>query len=600
MNPFNVLAVKGLGKEQKLSGRPNIFVLYFQNFVEQNPHWEINWIKDREKAFERCGKLKLNDESNLLSLPEPADKHKKHSKNKYDFYLDSSKEKKKKKKSKKRKKKSSSGSSSSSSSSDSSSEEDDNKSKSIRVAMRNKMRMQAQLILKEEMEGKLEALTKLVEEDRRQKEKQKEVEERQDRQRQDDTSKTEDNIINQWMTVSNSNNDKKLLEGLKGRLKQRQEQEREKAEQAAIEQRRQERLREERKLKEIREREQREREARFKEEREREERERMKEKERHMRRKERSPSSSPDRKRHTRSRSRSSDRSSKRSQERNYRKNTDKLQSPIPSYKTRTEEEKNVYEKQFEKQAAESAKKKTHQSSSKKLPFIGRMPLLKKRKERDELGEKLLKGKGSPKKEDYEVRLTKFEPLSSVAAFIPPPGVVHLPLIMPPPTYTPMKAEPPPPPKIIPEPPKISEDKEEEEQEAPPPPNITRNEPPENYEEEVQAPPPAPDVGTKSKGNHLHPDFQDALNIIYPADHMQDPNMMMQYQYSMGYGMMYPGMQMYDYTVQDQIMSNETNNVPPAMPTEDIPEAPPPPPVSNDDDLAMLGIDAGDMAAQTI
>lgn len=563
----------------------------FQNFIEQNPHWEINWIKDREKAIERCGKVKQHSGSKLpTDVPLLSEKLVNHphpsTKTKYDFHLESSlsKDKKKKKKTKKRKKRSSSASSSSSSSTDSSSEED-NKSKSIRVAMRNKMRMQAQMILKEEMEGKLEALSKLVEDDRRQKEKEK-LKETEDRQKLSETSKVEDNIINQWMTVTNTNSDKQLLEGLKGRLKQRQELEKERAEQAAAEQRKQERLREERKLKEIRERELREKEERDREERERREKERF-------RRREHSSSTSPEKRRHSRSRSRSSERYSFK---RNYRRN-DRRQSPIP-YKPKGDDEKNIYESHFEKQAAESAKKKA--ALNKKLPFIGRMPLLKKKRAETDQTDKNQKGK-KPKNDDYEVRLTKFEPLGSVAAFIPPPGVVHLPRIVAPPIQpnqtNKMSAEnPPPPPKFIPEPPKISEDNEESE-EAPPPPNITQ---PEADENEMQAPPPAPEIDTKQKGN-LPRDFQDALNIIYPSnqppDIAQDPNLMMQYQYY-GYPA-YPEMQMhYDYTVQDQMMSNDGNNAPLVMPLQ-IPEAPPPPTVQ-DDDLAMLGIDAGDMAAQTI
>lgn len=589
--------------------------------MEQNPHWEINWIKDREKAFERCGKLKLNsDEEGIPPAPEPPtinDKMKrKKRKDKHDSpFLDSSKEKKRKKKAKKRKKVESSGSSSSSSSSDSSSEDESDKSKSIRVAMRNKMRMQAQIILKEEMEGKLEALGRMVEEDRQ---RQKEIEETQHE------SNVEDNIINQWMTVNNSSSsDKHILEGLKGRLKQRQEADKEKAEQAAAEHRKREREREERELKEIREREQREMEERMREqqerdERDREERERIKERERNRRRHQ-SDSNSPDRYKR-RSRSRSVERrNTGRAQERQYKRNEKRSERHSPDIdkyrpkRTNYDEERNAYESHFEKQAAESAKsskeKKSTSGSSRKLPFIGRMPLFKKKGEDEK----------EIKKEDYDIRQSKFEPGSSARAFIPAPGVVHITKLATPPDPLQMiriNAEnPPPPPQIIPEPPQISASEEM----APPPPIITpgadmivqMDEHEMEMVDDARAPPLPPGVPVneakplaKPAGNHLPRDFQDALNIIFPGDqrpeHMamaQDPNLMMQYQYGMGYGMMYPGMQMYDYTAQDTLTNvEETTDVPQVEEKSDVE---PPPPASNDDDLAMLGIDAEDMAAQT-
>lgn len=470
--------------------------------------------------------------------------------------------------------------------------------------------MQAQMILKEEMEGKLEALGRLVEEDRRQKDRQKEVEER----KHQEEDNVEDNIINQWMTVnSSSNNDKHIFEGLKGRLKQRQEADRERAEQAAAEQRKRERQREERELKEMREREQKEiaaklKEEQEKEEREREERERIKERERNRHR-HHSDSESPE-SRFKRSRSRSVDRrmarTRQRSQERVYRKVEKRPERYSPDqdkYKPKRtyEEERNIYEAHFEKQAAESKAsqaKKTATPSTRKLPFIGRMPLFKKKTAEDEK---------EIKKEEYDIRQSKFEPVNSARAFIPAPGVVHITKLATPPVPPQMikiNAEnPPPPPKIIPEPPKISDNKEEM---APPPPVITQNVHDDDDLDDVQIPPVPPINEEKppdKPGNHLPRDFQEALNIIFPGDQRpdvamaQDHSMMMQYQYGMGYGMMYPGMQMYDYTAQDQGMSDEGNvsTVPPEI------EGPqPPPPASTDDDLAMLGIDAEDMAAQTI
>lgn len=564
--------------------------------MEQNPHWEINWIKDREKAFERCGKLKPHDSS---EVNHSADEKLKLKKQKLDSILLEAKEKKRKKKSKRRKKRDSSGSSSSSSSSDSSSEEEGDKSKSIRVAMRNKMRMQAQLILKEEMEGKLEALGRMVEE------KQKEVEERQ---RQDtSTFKVEDNIINQWMSVT-SNSDKHLLEGLKGRLKQRQEQDKERSEQAALEQRKRERLREELELKEMREREQLEQREREQDERE---REKAKERERSSRRRHHSPPATAAA--HINSKSRSRSRSGERQgqvirkTERNYRKNEKYSPEPVqPIYKPKRsyhEEERNAYESHFEKQTSQSAKthkqKKATALSNRKLPFIGRMPLFKKKGNDDEK---------EIKKEEYEIRLTKFEAINSVKAYIPAPGVAHIMRLA-----TPVEARihaenppPPPPPQIIPEPPTISESKMEEEAdaemeaEAPPPPSISAAAQLAMEEDVDKRPPPGGEGVATSKGKaggHLPRDFQDALNIIYPGGTEMDPSVLLQqqyHQYGMGYsmgmgmGMMYPGMQIYDYSLQER--EGQAAGDEPAGPSS----------TADHDDLAMLGIDAEDMAAQTI
>lgn len=531
-------------------------------------------------------------------------------KDKDSLFLDGTKEKKRKKKTKKRRKMESSGSSSTSSSSDSSSEEDSDRSKSIRVAMRNKMRLQAQMILKEEMEGKLEMLGRIVEEDRLRK-KEKEKEEYQQE------SNNEDNIINQWMTVNNNTgNDKHILEGLKGRLKLRQEVDKEKAIEAAVEQRRREREREEKELKEIREREQREmekkdRENQEREKRDREERERIEKMERDRnRRKYDSGSVSPEKYR-DRSRSRSVEfrRSHRqlRSQERQYRR-SDKRHSPESDKHRlkRYEEEKSGYESRFEKQTSESIKNKKL-INSKKLPFIGRMPLFKKKNDGEEK---------EIKKEDYDIRQTKFEPVSSARAFIPAPGVVHITKLATPPDpmhLIKINAEnPPPPPKIIPEPPQISN--EEDEDFAPPPPIITQISEDElmiKHHENIDSdnhiihlppgiseekPPP------KGMGNNLPRDFQEALNIIFPGDPRseqmgmtQDPNLLMQYQYGMEYGMMYPGMQMYNYSVVQDTESKNCESLE-LMEKSTVYG----PPTSAHDDLAMLGIDVEDMAAQTI
>lgn len=44
-------------------------VFYFQKFSEQNPHWETDWMADREKAYEKCAeqRRKQRDEELLVS-----------------------------------------------------------------------------------------------------------------------------------------------------------------------------------------------------------------------------------------------------------------------------------------------------------------------------------------------------------------------------------------------------------------------------------------------------------------------------------------------------------------------------------------------------
>ncbi|XP_063976245.1 zinc finger matrin-type protein CG9776-like isoform X2 [Diachasmimorpha longicaudata] len=116
----------------------------YSRFVEQSPHWETDWMADREKAFsdERQKQMQLElqkqKEDEPPSLPPPKSKK-------------SKKSKKNKKKSKKRKNKSSN-SESSSDSENTDSDSDQDMSKSIRVAMRNKMKASTQAILNEEID----------------------------------------------------------------------------------------------------------------------------------------------------------------------------------------------------------------------------------------------------------------------------------------------------------------------------------------------------------------------------------------------------------------------------------------------------------------
>lgn len=145
--------------------------------MEQNPHWQTDWITNRIKAYTRqqnkgvqeVGSSNAPDSVHSSSNVETKDK--KHKKDKRES-RSSSRDKKRRKKSKKRRKSSSDSSSQSSSSSDDSSssdEDESDKSRSIRVAMRNKMKMQAQMILSEEIGEKLDVLTKLVEDGSRKK-----------------------------------------------------------------------------------------------------------------------------------------------------------------------------------------------------------------------------------------------------------------------------------------------------------------------------------------------------------------------------------------------------------------------------------------------
>lgn len=113
--------------------------------MEQNPHWETDWMADREKAFsdEKHKQIQLEIQKHKedeQQQPVPVQKPKKAKKNK-----------KKSKKSKKRKQKSSN-SDSSSDSENTDSDSDQDTSKSIRVAMRNKMKASTQAILNEEID----------------------------------------------------------------------------------------------------------------------------------------------------------------------------------------------------------------------------------------------------------------------------------------------------------------------------------------------------------------------------------------------------------------------------------------------------------------
>ncbi|KAJ8970845.1 hypothetical protein NQ317_019117 [Molorchus minor] len=188
----------------------------YENFVVQNSHWEMEWLKDREKAMTRNGLQESSDS-------DAAKKRKKHKNKRSSTDVFSIKNKKKKKRSKKHRKQSSD-SSSSSSSSETSSEEDEksaDRSRSIRVAMRN---MKQRNIRKMRRRGK-----------------------RRKRRKKEKTREPDDPLINQWMTVSQpQEKDKRLLEDLKERMKQKQELE--KSRQLEMEQRKRKKEKEEREM----------------------------------------------------------------------------------------------------------------------------------------------------------------------------------------------------------------------------------------------------------------------------------------------------------------------------------------------------------------
>ncbi|XP_050463891.1 zinc finger matrin-type protein CG9776-like isoform X2 [Cataglyphis hispanica] len=112
----------------------------FSRFVEQNPHWETDWMADREKAFSEEKHKQIQLELQKQKDDDPPTKSKKSKKNK-----------KKSKKAKKRRNRSSA-SDTSSESENSDTESDQDTTKSIRVAMRNKMKASTQAILNEEID----------------------------------------------------------------------------------------------------------------------------------------------------------------------------------------------------------------------------------------------------------------------------------------------------------------------------------------------------------------------------------------------------------------------------------------------------------------
>lgn len=466
-------------------------------------------MKDREKALARV-KHASSDSEDISER-----KRKKH---KERHLENAAKDKKKKKRSKKRRKHSSDSSSSSSSSSDSSSEEEDDtgdKSRSIRVAMRN---VKVQQIINEDLGGKWEMLGRLVEE---RKQKEREV---------NNENQQEDRLINQWMTVSEpKENDKQLLDGLKDRMKQKHEAE--KVRLAELERKQKERELKEKEENERQEREERavkEREERERKERERQELERIRDKER-----ERVKLKTKDREKY---RKREDSESGKE-----YDNRSPSVERKRTRYSPdrRRENGRSSRERRHSPSPNKHDKKPPPPPSYKKFPFIGRMPLFKNKKP-DEKVEKEIK------KEDYDIpRQTRFEPGHLLRAFIPEPEVVCFPKLSSiPPITMPMQP---------PEPPKISEPKPPK---APPPPKIgeKEKEKEENKKEEVK---------TEQK--------QEPTNNYDNYQMMMDPNAMAQYY---DYSMMYQ--QQYDYQdiPLDEVPPEISGEVPPLQPPPLPPDDP--------------------------
>ncbi|XP_028132126.2 zinc finger matrin-type protein CG9776 [Diabrotica virgifera virgifera] len=467
----------------------------FEIFTTQNPHWEMEWLKDREKSMTR----KRDEASSSDSDDSDSDrKHKKKSSE-----SSSAKDKKKKKKSKKKKKAKSSDSSSSSSSSDSS---DTDRSKSIRVAMRN-------------MNEKWSALERIVEEHKK-----KELGEKEEKEKVPDTS--DDQLINQWMAVAEPPaKEKLLLMSLKDRMREKKEQE-----QMRITER--EKSRRQQEQDELERSERKKRDDRralveaeiLKKQREQEEIQKMKDI--HLRFK-----------------------------ANNYRKR--KSQSPsedVESYERKERISHKSRSRSREPEIEESKhdrndeRKPPGPPSYKKLPFIGRMPLFKKKQSHEEKEEPK-----EIKKRSYEPqRKTRFEPGNLPKAYIPKPEVVCFPKL----SSIPPLTLPPPPPTVeeyvvIPKPPKISAVAKKPKPKKPPsPPKIVEH-------------------------------FSDDDGLYETA--MPHSNMVNQFYGN--YGNNRYEHDMYSYP-EEQVPHSHS------MPLQ-------PPPLPPDDDLALLGICADDMAAQS-
>lgn len=192
------------------------------------------------------------------------------------------------------------------------------------------------------------------------------------------------------------------------------------------------------------------------------------------------------------------------------------------------------------------------------------MPLFKNKKPEEKVEKEI-------KKEDYDIpRQTRFEPGHLLRAFIPEPEVVCFPKLS---SIPPITIPPPAPPQIstpkAPPPPKIGEDQKEKERKA-----KEEKEKKEMEEKKKKA------EEEKQKANEFN-----------ASNYQMEQNMMAQYQYD--YSMMYQ-QQMYDYSqnLDDELVPEDPSLIPPLEP-------PPLPPDDPNEDLAMLGLSADDMAVQS-
>lgn len=185
------------------------------------------------------------------------------------------------------------------------------------------------------------------------------------------------------------------------------------------------------------------------------------------------------------------------------------------------------------------------------------MPLFKNKKmeEKEE--------KREIQKESYEIpRRTRFQPGNLARAFIPKPDVVCFPKLSSIPPLT------------IPPPPSVSE------------PIVVAPEPPKISKESPPKPPPPPKIAQKEQSNKMKTiNLSDDEMLYAETGEGVNPSMMGQYYSNYGNSMMYPP-QSYEYLQSESVPHSHT------MPLQ-------PPPLPPDDDLALLGICADDMAAQT-
>lgn len=188
------------------------------------------------------------------------------------------------------------------------------------------------------------------------------------------------------------------------------------------------------------------------------------------------------------------------------------------------------------------------------------MPLFKNKKMEEKEEKKEIQ------KESYEPpRRTRFQPGNLARAFIPKPDVVCFPklssippLTIPPPPTVSERAI------VVPEPPKISK-------EAPP------------------KPPPPPKIAQKEEITKIEPvNLSDDEMLYAETGNGMNPNMMSHYYSDYSNSMMYS--HNYEYPQNESCAPSVPHSH--TMPLQ-------PPPLPPDDDLALLGICADDMAAQS-